>query len=162
MRVFWPMAIAMIVAGFAANAFGLLFAAMAGDVSDDIRLETHQDRTAPLFALITVAGKIGTAIPLAIVFPVLKAVGFNPAPGAVNTPAAIHGLEHCFILAPALAMALGGFSLWGYHLNAARHGEIRKALDERDALALIVAGMASEPILNPAARVAKPELDAAS
>ncbi|HEY1711229.1 MAG TPA: MFS transporter [Rhizomicrobium sp.] len=163
MRVFWPMAIGMVIAGFTANAFTLLFSAMIGDVSDEIRLQTHQDRTAPLFALISVASKIGTAIPLAIVFPVLKAVGFNPAPGAMNTPAAIHGLENCFIFAPALAMALGALSLWGYHLSAARHGEIRKALDERDAFVLAAAGIASEPILNPAARVATPvELDAAS
>jgi Na+/melibiose symporter-like transporter len=163
-RVFWPMAAGMVIAGFTANAFGLLFSAMAGDVSDEIRLETQQDRTAPLFALIAVATKVGTAIPLAIVFPALKAAGFNPAPGVVNTPAAIHGLENCFILAPALTMALGGLSLWGYHLNAARHGEIRKALDERDTLALTAAGMASEAILNPATRVvaAPVELDAAS
>jgi Na+/melibiose symporter-like transporter len=160
--MFWPMAIAMLIAGFAANCYNLLFNAMVADVSDEIRLETKQDRTAPLFALMTAAAKIGAAVPLAITFPILKAVGFNAAAGAHNTPAAIHGLENCFVFAPVLAMALGGACLWGYHLNAERHGEIRKRLEESDA-ALLAGGLATEPMLSPATHIAAPvELDAAS
>lgn len=160
--LFWPMAAMMLLAGFAANCFNLLFNAMVADVSDEIRLETKQDRTAPLFALMTAAAKIGAALPLAITFPILKAVGFNPAAGAVNTVSAIHGLENCFVFAPVLAMGLGGACLIGYHLNAERHGQIRKTLEERDALVL-AAGLSSETILHPATHTATPvELDAAS
>jgi Na+/melibiose symporter-like transporter len=109
----------------------------------------------------TAATKIGAAVPLAITFPILKAVGFNPAAGAVNAPAAIRGLENCFVFAPVLAMALGGLCLWGYHLNAKRHGEIRRRLEEHDALTL-AAGLSMETILNPATHAAAPvELDAA-
>jgi Na+/melibiose symporter-like transporter len=159
--LFWPMAITMLIAGFAANCYNLLLNAMVADVSDEIRLETQQDRTAPLFALMTAAAKIGAAVPLAVTFPVLKAVGFNPAVGAVNTAAAIRGLENCFVFAPVFAMAFGGVCLWGYHLSAKRHGEIRKRLEEHDALTL-AAGLSSEAILHPATHVAVPvELDAA-
>jgi Na+/melibiose symporter-like transporter len=153
--VFWPMAVAMLIAGFAANCYNLLLNAMVADVSDEIRLETQQDRTAPLFALMTAAAKIGAAVPLAITFPILKAVGFNPTVGAANTPAAIRGLENCFVFAPVLAMVLGGLCLWGYHLNAQRHGEIRRTLEERDALAL-AAGLSSEGMLHPATHAAAP------
>lgn len=160
--VFWPMAVMMLFAGFAANCYNLLFNAMVADVSDEIRLETKQDRTAPLFALMTAAAKIGAALPLAITFPILKAVGFNPAAGAVNTVSAIHGLENCFVFAPVLAMGLGGACLVGYHLNAERHGQIRKRLEERDALTL-AAGLSSEPMLHPATHIVTPvKLDAAS
>jgi Na+/melibiose symporter-like transporter len=155
------MAAAMFIAGFAANSYGLLTNAMVADVSDEVRLQTGQDRTAPLFALMIVFAKIGAAIPLAITFPILKAVGFNAAQGAVNTPAAIHGLEMCFVTAPVLAIALGGLSLWGYHLSADAHGEIRRKLEESDARAL-ASGLSSEGILNPATRIPSPvELDAA-
>jgi Na+/melibiose symporter-like transporter len=85
-----------------------------------------------------------------VTFPILKAVGFNPKPGAVNTLAAVHGLENCFVLAPVMAIAIGGLCLAGYHLNAARHDAIRKQLDDFDALA---SGLASEGILNPATHI---------
>jgi GPH family glycoside/pentoside/hexuronide:cation symporter len=159
--LFWPMAVTMLIAGFAANCYNLLLNAMVADVSDEIRLETQQDRTAPLFALMTAAAKIGAAVPLAVTFPILKAVGFNAAVGAMNTAAAIRGLENCFVFAPVLAMALGGLCLWGYHLNARRHGEIRKRLEEHDALTL-AAGLSMETMLSPATRATAPvELDGA-
>ncbi len=156
---FVPMAVIMFVVGFAANSYSLLFNAMTADVADEVRLETKKDRTAPLFALMIVAAKIGAAIPLAVTFPILKAVGFNPAPGALNSAAALRGLESCFVLAPVLAMIAGGLCLVGYHLNAARHDEIRKRLSEFDAL---VPGLAAEGVLNPGAQVPSPaEPDAA-
>ena len=109
----------------------------------------------------TLAFRLPEAVPLAITFPILKAVGFNPAVGAVNTAGAIRGLENCFIFAPVLAMAFGGICLFGYHLNAQRHGEIRRRLEEHDALTL-AAGLSSEAILHPATHAAVPvELDAA-
>jgi Na+/melibiose symporter-like transporter len=146
-HLFWPMAAIMFVVGFAANSYGLLFNAMVADVADELRLETGKDRTAPLYALMIVAAKIGAAVPLAVTFPILKAIGFNPKQGAVNTVAAIHGLENCFVLAPVLAIAVGGLCLVGYHLNAARHDAIRKELDGLDALA---SGLASDGALNAA------------
>jgi Na+/melibiose symporter-like transporter len=153
--VFLPMAFAMFVAGFSANSYNLLLNAMVADVSDEIRLETKQDRTAPLFALMTVAAKIGAAIPLAVTFPILKAVGFDPAPNAVNSVAAIHGLENCFVFAPVFAILAGGLSVLGYHLSAARHDEIRRQLDEHDELTLANA-LGSEAMLSPATHIPSP------
>jgi len=102
----------------------------------------------------------GAAIPLAITFPVLKYVGFNPVPGAANTPAAIHGLEACFVAAPVVATTLGGLCLWGYHLTASRHEVIRTKLDARDTLALASGGDLSAA-LDPATHVPVPiEIDA--
>jgi Na+/melibiose symporter-like transporter len=157
---FWLMAIAMFLVGFVANSYGLLMSAMLADVSDEVKLDTGNDRTAPLFALMSVFAKVGAAIPLAITFPVLKYVGFNPVPGAANTPAAIHGLEACFVAAPVVATALGGLCLWGYHLTASRHEVIRTELDARDALALASGGDLSAA-LDPATHVPVPiEIDA--
>ena len=62
-------------------------------------------------------------------------MGLLPAKeGAVNTPEAIHNLELAYLIGPVVFVMLGGACMIGYALDAKRHGEIRRQLDERDAL----------------------------
>ena len=51
----------------------------------------------------------------------------------MNPPAAIHNLELAYIVGPIVFVMLGGACVIGWRLNAAKHSEIRAALDERDA-----------------------------
>jgi Na+/melibiose symporter-like transporter len=51
----------------------------------------------------------------------------------VNTPHAIFGLEMCYLFAPIALVFVGGAALIGYTLDAQRHGDIREALEARDA-----------------------------
>jgi Na+/melibiose symporter-like transporter len=60
-------------------------------------------------------------------------VGFKAAEGAVNTPQALFGLEMVYLFAPIVFVFIGGLLFFGYELDEERHGEIRRALDERDA-----------------------------
>ncbi len=123
---------AMFTVGFIANCYPLILNAMVADVCDEVRLDLGQDRTALLYSLMTCTLKIGSAIPVGITFPILGAIGFNAAEGAVNTPGALRGLELCFVAVPVLVVALGGLAMWGYRLDRSRHAEIRVALDTRD------------------------------
>lgn len=127
---------AMFTVGFIANCYPLILNAMVADVCDEVRLDHGRDRTALLYSLMTCTLKIGSAIPVGITFPILGAIGFNAAEGAVNTHGALRGLELCFVAVPVLVVALGGLAMWGYRLDRARHGEIRLALDARDAAVL--------------------------
>ena len=68
-------------------------------------------------------------------FTVLGMVGYNASEGAVNTPEAIRGLELCYVFAPIILVFVGGACFIGWKLDAARHGEVRRQLDLRDALA---------------------------
>ena len=70
-----------------------------------------------------------------VVETILDLVGYNAAEGAVNTPAAIRGLELCYVFAPIILVFFGGAAFIGWKLDAKRHAEIRRKLDERDALA---------------------------
>jgi Na+/melibiose symporter-like transporter len=63
----------------------------------------------------------------------LERLGYNPAEGAVNTPAAIVNLTAAFIIGPIAFVMLGGACVIGWRLDARRQGEIRDALDARDA-----------------------------
>jgi GPH family glycoside/pentoside/hexuronide:cation symporter len=125
----------MMSVGFVSSAFILIVRAMVADVADEVRLESGKERVGLLYALVTTTQKIGTAITVGISFWVLDIVGYNAAEGAVNTPAAIRGLELCYVFAPIIFVFFGGAAFIGWKLDATRHGEVRRQLDERDALA---------------------------
>ena len=126
---------AMFAVGFVSSAFVLIVRAMVADVADEVRLETGEERAGLLYALVTTTQKIGGAITVGISFTVLGMVGYNASEGAVNTPEAIRGLELCYVFAPIILVFVGGACFIGWKLDAARHGEVRRQLDLRDALA---------------------------
>ncbi len=127
-----PTAIGMTCVGFCASAFLLLIRAMVADVVDEERLAKGADMTSVFFSLVTTTTKIGTVITVVIVFPILKAVGFNGKEGAINTPHAIFGLEMCYLFAPIILVGIGGLLFFGYRLDAKRHALIRAELEARD------------------------------
>ena len=127
------MAPAMFFAGFVANAFVFLVRAMVADVGDEVRLETGRDRTGLLYAFVASTMKIGSALAVGVTYTILSRIGFDPRPGAANTPEAIAGLEACYVGVPVVLVLAGGAALFGYQLDARRHAEIRAQLDARDA-----------------------------
>jgi glycoside/pentoside/hexuronide:cation symporter, GPH family len=131
--LFWPTLISMCSVGFCAAAFIVLIRAMVADVADELRLTTGQERSGVLYALVTLTQKLGSSLAVAIIYPILDAVGFVPKPGFHNTPQAIRGLEMCYVFAPIILVVVGSACLIGYKLDAKRQGEIRTALEELDA-----------------------------
>jgi Na+/melibiose symporter-like transporter len=113
--------------------FGLMIQAMLADVSDEIRLAQGRQRTSLVYAVNTLAQKLAAAFTIGIAYPLLQFLKFNPNEGAVNTPQAIHNLDLTFLIGPIVFVMLGGLCVLGWRLDARRHGEIRAALEERDA-----------------------------
>jgi GPH family glycoside/pentoside/hexuronide:cation symporter len=140
--------------GFCASAFILLVRAMVADVADQLRLETGQERSGVLFALVTMTQKFGTSITISIVYPILAYVGFNAKDGAVNTPYAIWGLEMCYLFAPIVLVLVGGAMFFGYSLTSEKQGQIRAQLD---ALAAAEEGAGAESLLGAGETVAAAE-----
>ena len=133
--LYLPTAVGMFAVGFCASAFIPLVRSMVADICDEVRLETGKDLSSVLYAMVTTTSKIGTAISVSIVFPILQIVGYNGKEGIENTPQAIFGLEMCYLFAPIILVFIGGGALFGYRLDAKRHAEIRTALEERDVAA---------------------------
>jgi len=123
-------AAAIFATGLAFGAADLLLRAMMADVSDEVKLAQNADRTALLFSILTATSKLGYAVSVGT-FMLLKAAGFNPAPGATNTPEAILGLEWLFTGLPVALLLVSAWVLRGYPLDQRRHAEIRAALDAR-------------------------------
>jgi Na+/melibiose symporter-like transporter len=123
----------MIWSGAMAAGFGLMVSAMLADVGDEVRLIQGRERISLLYAVNALASKIAAALSILLTFPLLAWLGFKAAEGAVNTPAAIHNLIIAFIAGPIVFVMLGGACVIGWRLDARRQGEIRGALDARDA-----------------------------
>jgi len=123
----------MIWSGAMASGFGLMLNAMLADVGDEVRLSQGRERISLLYAVNALAAKVAAAFSILLTFPLLEHLGFNPAEGAVNSPAAISNLVIAFIAGPIIFVMLGGACVVGWRLDARRQGEIRGALDARDA-----------------------------
>ena len=123
--------LAMFVVGFCSSCFIPVVRAMVADVADEIRLESGRDLLGALYAMVTTTQKIGLAVAVIIIFPVLGMVGYK-GDGVVNTPNAIFGLEMCYLFAPIIFVVVGLLVLLGYKLDAKRHADVRAALDLRD------------------------------
>ena len=124
----------MFLTGFLAAGFNVLTRAMTADVADEIRLEQGKERSGLLYALTTLTTKIALAASIVLTFSVLARVGYDPKIGSGNTPEAITGLMLTFISGPIVFVMLGGACLLGYKLTAERAADVRRQLEERDAL----------------------------
>jgi Na+/melibiose symporter-like transporter len=127
-----PTAIGMFALGFTVSAFQFMFGSMVADVVDEVKLEDGHDATSLLYSMITTTSKLGSTATVLLVFPLLQLIGYDGREGATNTPHAILGLALCYGIAPTLLVLAGAGALFGYRLDAARHSEIRMALEKRD------------------------------
>jgi len=147
-------ALFMFLVGGCASAFLFLVRAMLADYADQLRLEQGATRVGLLYSFVGVTQKLGASFNTAISFSILAWVGFNPDEHAHNTPHAIFGLNMTYLFAPIVFVVLGGLFFLGYKLDAARHAEIRAALEARDAAIeheSVADDLTGEPTLRPAA-----------
>jgi Na+/melibiose symporter-like transporter len=119
---------AMAIAGLPYIAAPSLLRAMLNDAADVDRLETGLDRNALLQGLLTTTQKFSYAVPVAIIYPVLSLIGFQPKPGAPNTDGAILGMTLLFVLAPSALMVVAAWVASRWPLDRAAHDEVRAAL----------------------------------
>ncbi len=129
----WAALPIMIWCGFMAAGFGLMISAMMADVGDQVRLEQGKERISLLYACLSLAAKFAAAFAIGFTFPLLSSFGFNPLEGAHNTPEAIHNLLIAYLIGPIFFVMLGGLCVVGWKLDAKKHGDIRAALEARDA-----------------------------
>jgi glycoside/pentoside/hexuronide:cation symporter, GPH family len=146
-----PTALFMFIVGGCASAFVPLIRAMVADMSDEIRLATQRDLTSCLYAMVTTTQKIGLAVSIAVIYPILGLIGYKAAETAHNTPGAVFGLEMCYLFAPIIFVAFGMVTLIGYKLDAKKHAGIRAALEARDGLLDEAASLETLTGVSPAA-----------
>ena len=147
-------AVLMFVVGAMAAGFTVMIRALAGDIADELRLDSGREWMGLVYAVTNATTKLAQAGAVLFTFNfALTAVGYNAKEGAVNTADAIRGLELAYIVGPIVFVMLAGSCFIGYRLSADRHADIRRKLEERDALAegTVLEQLAGDPEY-PAAR----------
>lgn len=122
---------AMAIAGLPYIAAPSLLRAMLNDAADVDRLETGLDRNALLQALLTSTQKISYATPVAIIYPILDLIGFNPDPGDRNSDGAILGMTLLFVLAPVALMLAAAWVASRWPLDREAHAKVQEKLAAR-------------------------------
>jgi Na+/melibiose symporter-like transporter len=125
--------IGMALAGIPYTAALFLLRAMLADVADADRLETGLDRNGLLQAVLTTTLKIAHAAPVAIIYPILGLIGFDPAPTATNSADAILGMTLIFVLLPIALMSAATFIIARWPHDEAAHARLQAALAARGA-----------------------------
>lgn len=113
------------------GAIAMLPRAMIADCSDAHRLDTGDENTGLLFALLIGVWKIGQALSVGLLFSILEWVDFKPELDAHNTAEALVRLQWLYCFVPLLLSAAAAVLLLRYPLTSDRHTEIRKALAEK-------------------------------
>jgi Na+/melibiose symporter-like transporter len=124
----------MFLLGALATGFVVMVRAITADVGDELRLEGGRDLIGLLYAVTSATTKAAGALAIFVSYWLLSVVGFSASPHAVNGPNEIHGLELVFVIGPIAFVMLGGSAFLGYKLSAEKHADIRRQLDERDAV----------------------------
>lgn len=146
---FWIFAPLMFLVGGMAAGFTVMIRALAGDIADELRLDSGREWMGLVYAVTNATTKLAQAGAVLFTFNfALTAVGYQAKEGATNTAEAIQGLELAYIVGPIIFVMAAGACFIGYKLSAERHAEIRNKLAERDALAeggSVLEAMAGDP-----------------
>jgi glycoside/pentoside/hexuronide:cation symporter, GPH family len=143
----------MFLVGAMQAGFTVLIRALTGDIADEVRLDTGREWMGLMYALTIGTTKIASGLS-ALTFVLLAAIGYQAKAGSVNTPEAIQSLQLVYIVGPIFFVMLAGACFIGYRLTPERHADIRRQLEERDAMndpAAALEGLTGEP-LAPAGR----------
>ena len=126
--------ITMAFAGLPFTAGPILLRAMMADIADEDRLLSGNDRNGLLFGLLSGSVKIGSALAVFFAANALEVAGFQPKLAAENGQQALNVLELTFAIVPAFLGFVGAMIIWGHKLDMGMHNEIRRKLQDRDAL----------------------------
>lgn len=120
---------ATVIGGISFTATSLLPNAMLADIGDEELLDNGVEPTGLLYSMQIGIHKVGQAVAIGIVYVVLDLIGFDVAAGPGNSAASLKGVMMVYSLIPALLTAAGAMLMIRYPLTAARHAEVRAALD---------------------------------
>ena len=125
----WPLAaFGMALAGLPYAAPTLLIRAMLADLIDAETLRSGQDKTGLFYAAAVAIQKLGYALPVGLLYPLLAAFGFVAAKGAGNSAEALGGLTLLFTVVPVLMAIAAIFTVRGWPIDAAANERTNAAL----------------------------------
>ena len=124
---FWLTLLLYIFIGINFGASAFLMRAMMADIVDEDHVFTGVERSALFYSILTLTPKLGAALAVGFVYPLLEWVGFNPS--GSNSPETLEGVRLVVALTPTLVTAIVALIMWTYPLDRAAQQSIRAKLD---------------------------------
>ena len=125
----WPVAaLGMALAGLPYGAPALLLRAMIADIADAETLRSGNAKTGLFYAAGVAVQKLGYAIPVGLLYPLLGAVGFVATKGVGNSAEAIGWVTGLFVGVPVVLALAAAWVVRGWPIDAATQSATAAAL----------------------------------
>lgn len=116
--------------GFVSAGFLTLPVAVVADIADYDLYTSSYDRKGALYAIWSLAQKLGPAVAVGVTLPILQQFGFNPTDsGGVGS----EYVKYAYCFGPTPFYLLGAYLFWNFPLDQSRQREIAAALHSQDA-----------------------------
>jgi Na+/melibiose symporter-like transporter len=119
-----------ILLGMNMGAGPFLFRAIMADVADHDRVTSGAQRTGLYFSLLMMTNKVGYAVSIGIVYPLLDWIGYQP--GATNTASAIAGLSAIYVWPATICSLAIALKMWRFPLDRERQLELRRTIEAQE------------------------------
>jgi GPH family glycoside/pentoside/hexuronide:cation symporter len=103
----------LIGANFGASAF--LMRSMMADIVEEDTARTGATRSALFYSILTLTPKLGAALGVGLVYPMLQWVGFDPK--ALNSAEVLQNVRHVIAFTPMIASVGIVWALWHYPIG---------------------------------------------
>jgi len=128
---FWLTLFVYVFIGVNFGASTFLMRSMMADIIEEDRAYTGAERSALFYSILTLTPKLGSALAVGLVYPLLAWVGFSPT--IVNSSETLTGVRFIVAFTPTLVTACVVLIMWKYPLDRAAQQSIRARLDAKQA-----------------------------
>jgi Na+/melibiose symporter-like transporter len=124
---FWWVFVIYVLVGINFGAKDLLMRSIMADVIDQDRVNVGADRSALYYSMLTLTSKVGAALAVGIMYPVLDWVGFDPS--IKNDQATLDGVRWVVAASPTLVTLAVAAIMWRFPIGREEQRALRAQID---------------------------------
>ena len=124
---FWLTFVVYLFVGVSTGAKDFLMRSIMADVIDQDRVTTGRDRSALYYSMLTLTAKVGLAVSVGLIYPLLDWVGFDPS--GFNDESTLSGVRVLVATSPTLLLFLVFAIMWRFPLDRSTQADLRDQIE---------------------------------